>query len=378
MVLAFAATLVAAPGPALAADPTVVSSTSPADGAIDVPLNANLTVTFNQPVAVTDTWAQMFCTKSLVHSLVVTGGPQTFQLAPQGDRATNESCAVTIDASKVEGMLLNYTFSFVTASVAPPANTAPSADAGGPYTVDEGGTVLLSASATDTEGGPLSYAWDLDHDGTFETTGQSATFSAAALDGPDVRTVSVRVTDDGGLSDVADATVTIGNVAPSATFTVPSTALAGSSFALALDGASDPSSADTTAGFTYAFDCGQGYSDFDTSSTVSCPAGTAAGTIEVGGKIRDKDGGVTEYRGTVEVLATFDAVCGLVQAYSTKPELAQVLCGRLERAAAALEPGARAGLLQAFRNQVEAQAGKAFTADQAAVLEALVDQLLAE
>jgi hypothetical protein len=193
-----------------------------------------------------------------------------------------------------------------------------------------------------------------------------------------VRTVSVRVTDDGGLSDVADATVTIGNVAPSATFGVPATALAGSSFALTLDGASDPSSADTTAGFTYAFDCGQGYSDFDSSSTASCLASTAAGTIEVGGKIRDKDGGVTEYRGTVDVLATFDAVCGLVQAYSTKPEITKVLCGRLEHAAAAREPAARAGLLEAFRNQVAAQAGKAFTAEQAATLEALVGELLAE
>ena len=64
------------------------------------------------------------------------------------------------------------------------ANAAPSADAGGPYTVAEGGTVPLSATGSDPESGPLTYAWDLDDNGSFETSGQNVTFSAAGLDGP--------------------------------------------------------------------------------------------------------------------------------------------------------------------------------------------------
>src|SRR5919109_1426302 len=94
-------------------------------------------------------------------------------------------------------------------------NAPPSAAAGGPYSVAEGGSVALSASGTDPEGGALSYAWDLDDNGTFETPGQNVTFSSD--DGPATPTVKVQVTDNGGLTDVAQATVQVTNVAPTLT-----------------------------------------------------------------------------------------------------------------------------------------------------------------
>jgi PKD repeat protein len=93
-------------------------------------------------------------------------------------------------------------------------NAPPTVAAGGPYAVAEGGALTLSASGADPDNDPLSYAWDLDNDGTFETPGQSVTFSAAALDGPTTRTVSVRVS-DGAHHTVTDSTgVTVNNVAP--------------------------------------------------------------------------------------------------------------------------------------------------------------------
>ena len=58
-------------------------------------------------------------------------------------------------------------------------NSAPTADAGGPYTVAEGGSVALSATGSDVERRRADYAWDLDDNGTFETQRQSPTFSAA-------------------------------------------------------------------------------------------------------------------------------------------------------------------------------------------------------
>ncbi len=61
-------------------------------------------------------------------------------------------------------------------------NDPPTVDAGGPYTVDEGSSVTLTATGTDPEGQPLTYAWDLDNNGTFETPGQSVSF--AGVDGP--------------------------------------------------------------------------------------------------------------------------------------------------------------------------------------------------
>ncbi len=61
----------------------------------------------------------------------------------------------------------------------------PVARPGGPYVVDEGGTVTLDAAASyDPAGTPLTYEWDLDGDGIFEASGSTATFSAAGLDGP--------------------------------------------------------------------------------------------------------------------------------------------------------------------------------------------------
>ncbi len=88
-------------------------------------------------------------------------------------------------------------------------NQAPTVDAGGPYAVVEGSSVTFTASGTDPENGPLTYAWDLDNNGTFETTGQSVTFDASTLTAPSSYTVKVQVTDNGGLTAVAEATVNI-------------------------------------------------------------------------------------------------------------------------------------------------------------------------
>lgn len=96
-------------------------------------------------------------------------------------------------------------------------NTPPTADAGGPYSVNEGGSVVLDGSdSTDGEqtATSLTYEWDLDNNGSFETPGISPPFSAAGLDGPSSKTVFLRVTDDGALSDTDTATVNIDNVPP--------------------------------------------------------------------------------------------------------------------------------------------------------------------
>jgi len=84
-------------------------------------------------------------------------------------------------------------------------NAAPIAGAGGPYEVVQGQSVLLQATGYDPDGGPVTFAWDLDNDGSFETPGQNAVFSTTSRVG--TYTVSVRVTDAGGLSAIASATV---------------------------------------------------------------------------------------------------------------------------------------------------------------------------
>ncbi len=88
-------------------------------------------------------------------------------------------------------------------------NYPPTVDAGGPYAVGEGNSITLSATGTDPENGPLTYAWDLDNNGTFETLGQSVTFAAPANSAPATYTVNVQVTDNGGLTAVDSATVNV-------------------------------------------------------------------------------------------------------------------------------------------------------------------------
>jgi predicted extracellular nuclease len=256
-------------------------------------------------------------------------------------------------------------------------NLPPTAGANGPYTVAEGGSVGLSGSGSDPEGGPLSYAWDLNNDGVFETAGQSPTFSAAALDGPSSHTVTVRVTDNGGLTATDTTTVNVTNVAPTAVFSPPASTFAGTPFTLSLTSPSDPSAADVAVGFSYAFDCGSGYGGFGPASSASCPT-SDTGSRSVGGKILDKDGGVTEYRATVDVVVTYASLCELVHRLVTDPTVAAALCDKLNAAAAAAargNDGAKENQLQAFRSQLDAQTGKSVSAADAELLKRLSTRL---
>ena len=91
-------------------------------------------------------------------------------------------------------------------------NQAPVADANGPYTVDEGGTVTLDASASSDLGNDtLTYAWDLDGDGQFDD-GIGITIDFTGVD-EGVQTVRMQVS-DGALTDTASANVTVINLAP--------------------------------------------------------------------------------------------------------------------------------------------------------------------
>jgi uncharacterized delta-60 repeat protein len=107
-------------------------------------------------------------------------------------------------------------------------NEPPLADAGGPYTVAEGGSVALDGSASTDPNQPadtLLYEWDLDGDSVFGETGADAlrgnelgvrpVFSAAGLDGPTSTMVWLRVTDGGGLRNTATVAIDVTNAAPS-------------------------------------------------------------------------------------------------------------------------------------------------------------------
>lgn len=112
------------------------------------------------------------------------------------------------------------TFTVAHEIVVLPPNSPPTAEAGESYSVSEGSTVSLNASASfDAEqpSSTLIYEWDFDGDGLFDdATGPTPVFSAAGLDGPSQATVGLKVTDSGGLFGTATATITVNNVAPTA------------------------------------------------------------------------------------------------------------------------------------------------------------------
>ncbi len=87
-------------------------------------------------------------------------------------------------------------------------NVAPTAEAGGPYAGVTNQPVPLDGSATDPGSNDVpTYDWDLDNNGSYETTNQqnpTKTFSSAGT-----YTVRLRVTDDDGGVGTDQATVTI-------------------------------------------------------------------------------------------------------------------------------------------------------------------------
>jgi Bacterial Ig-like domain len=362
--------------------PTITSHT-PGDGETDVAVDANIGITFSEPVDVSGSWFSILCDTSGTHTAAVTGSATSYLLNPDADFANGEQCTVSLDSSLVTDSDTNdppddlsgdTSWSFTTVEAPPPPNQPPTVTTTGPYTVDEGGSVSVSANGLDPEGGSLTYAWDLDGNGSFETLGQTVSFSAD--DGHAVQNIAVRVMDAGSLTATDATSVTIENVAPTATLGAPTDADAGFPFALSLSSPHDPSTADTAAGFSYAFDCGNGsgYGAFGSASTASCPT-TDVGTRPVGAKIRDKDGGVTTYTAVVQVTVTFASLCDLVRTYASDPKVADDLCAKLAQAEAASTATARVGSLGAFRNQADAKVDKGLTADQAAELKLLSTRL---
>ncbi len=192
------------------------------------------------------------------------------------DAGGNVSFDITLAAASTSGEVITATatdpggntseFSGIVVAL----NATPTAEAGGPYTVSEGGSVLLDGSGSsdpNQPGSTLTYAWDLDGDNDFGETGPGATrgtetgmtptFSALGLDGPSSVIVRLRVTDNGGLSSTGSATITVTNVAPAAGVSGPMDGVPGQPRSFTLT-ASDPSPADAGAGFTFTLAWGDG------------------------------------------------------------------------------------------------------------------------
>jgi hypothetical protein len=181
------------------------------------------------------------------------------------------------------------------------ANTSPTANAGGPYSAAEGGPVTLNGTGSDdVDGDAIQYSWSVD--------ANLCSFDDPAAASPNLTcddngsyNVTLQVS-DGVATDTAAAVVDISNVAPTASFTNNGPVGEGQDILLDLSAVRDPSGTDLTAGFSFAFNCGDdnGYGAFSSSSGVTCQT-TDNGSRTIKGIVRDKDGGQTEYTADVEV-----------------------------------------------------------------------------
>ena len=184
-------------------------------------------------------------------------------------------------------------------------NVAPSVNLGAPAHVSEGSPISLVAtgahdpSVADTAAG-FKYAFDCGAGAGFGAFGTTTSVSCPTTDSG-VRTVGVRIQDKDSGTTTVTATVVVDNVAPTATLNTPAAAVPeGSSFTIRLDAPIDPSPADTTAGFTYRFDCGTGYGPVTPTPSTSCVAVDNPG-VTVKASIFDKDGGTTQYTAVVPI-----------------------------------------------------------------------------
>lgn len=78
-----------------------VSSTSPGAGASNHPTNGNVGVTFSEAVTLASGWHTLVCTASGTKATTVSGSGASYTIDPSVDFTANESCTLTVIASKV-------------------------------------------------------------------------------------------------------------------------------------------------------------------------------------------------------------------------------------------------------------------------------------
>jgi len=183
-------------------------------------------------------------------------------------------------------------------------NQAPIANAGGPYSVDEGSSIALDGTgSSDPDGNPITYAWDLNNDGLYDdATGPTPSFAGVEQG---VFQIGLQVS-DGDLMDTAAAQVTVNNVAPLVNAGADQTITEGDTLNLPPASFSDPGVQDT---HTATIVWGDGSAVESGAVTESNGSGTVAGghtyvdngTYTVTVTVTDDDGGVGSDTLTVTV-----------------------------------------------------------------------------
>ncbi len=138
--------------------------------------------------------------------------------APSVDSATDVTVELTVDDG--HGHTDSDAATVTVEPAVPPVNQPPTADAGGPYSVDEEKTVKLDGTgSSDPDGDALTYSWTITSDPTGESSLTNSdiatpTFHAPSVDSDTNVTVKLTVDDGHGHTDSDTATVSVKAVAP--------------------------------------------------------------------------------------------------------------------------------------------------------------------
>jgi len=170
----------------------------------------------------TATWTAYNASGSSIGSVTVTGSSGTYNFPSNWSNLSRVDIVFSSGQSGWDSMVVN--------TCNPPSN----ANAGGPYTLAEGGSGNLSGSGSGDQ--TLSYNWDFTGNGVYNNaSGASPTFNVgssagSALDGPGSHTVGLQVTSSTCSGTSTDtATINITNVAPTiSTSSIPATGNEGS------------------------------------------------------------------------------------------------------------------------------------------------------
>ncbi|MBI5525892.1 MAG: putative Ig domain-containing protein, partial [Deltaproteobacteria bacterium] len=164
----------------------------------------------------------------------------------------------------------------------------PTAMVVGPYNANEAASFALdSTGSSDPDPGDvLTFEWDLDNDGQFDDAAGPAPSHTYADNG--YYQISLRVTDTiCGFTSIASSYAAVSNVAPAVNAGADKSGNEGAVLSFG-GGAVDPSGPDTTAGFTWLWDFGDG---FVAAGKDVTHAYADNGVFTVTLKVWDKDGG---------------------------------------------------------------------------------------